>query len=326
MHLPRARHWILAAAIATAAPLLSLSAAHAEAPQVKTQAPGFYRMALGQFEITALYDGYVDLDPKLLKNASQRDIQRLLAHRFQDGPKMQTAVNAYVINTGSKLVLVDAGAAKVFGPSLGYITDNLKAAGYDPAQIDAVLLTHLHGDHANGVVGADGKAVFPKAVVYAAQNDADFWLAEGALEKAPESGKPFFQMAQAAVAPYRADNRFKTLQDGDEIVPGIKAVAAYGHTPGHSGFLVESGDKRLLIWGDIVHNAAVQFAKPEVAIEFDVDSKQAVRTREAVFKRVAREKLLVAGMHLPFPGIGHVRRAEKGSYEWVPVDYSPVRE
>lgn len=326
MHFPRARHWFAAAAIAFATPLLSLSVAHAEAPQVKTQAPGFYRMALGQFEITALYDGYVDLDPKLLKNASQRDIQRLLAQRFQEGPKMQTAVNGYVINTGSKLVLVDAGAAKAFGPSLGYIVDNLKAAGYEPGQIDAVLLTHLHGDHVNGLVGADGKPVFPKATVYADKADADFWLADGALEKAPDDAKPFFQMAQAATAPYRAENRFKTLTDGEEVVPGIKALAEYGHTPGHSGYLAESAGKQLLIWGDIVHNAAVQFAKPGIAIEFDVDSKKAVSTRESIFKRAARDKLLVAGMHLPFPGIGHVRRAGKGSYEWVPVDYGPIRE
>lgn len=326
MHFPRARHWLAAAAFAFTAPLLPVSVAHAEVPQIKTQAPGYYRMALGQFEITALYDGYIDLDPKLLKNASQRDIQRLLAQRFQEGPKLQTAVNGYVINTGSKLVLVDAGAAKSFGPSLGFIVDNLRAAGYAPEQIDAVLLTHLHGDHVNGLVGADGKAIFPKAIIYANKADADFWLAEGALEKAPEDAKPFFQMAQSATAPYRADNRFRTLTDAEEAVPGIKAVAAYGHTPGHSGYLAESGGKQLLIWGDIVHNAAVQFTRPEIAIEFDVDSKQAVSTREAIFKRAVREKLLVAGMHLPFPGIGHVRRAGKGSYEWVPVDYSPLRD
>lgn len=324
MRIPTFRHWLIAAALVTT-PLIATTAAHAEAPQVKTQAPGFYRMMVGQFEVTALYDGYLDLDAKLLKNASQRDIQRLLAKRFTTGPAIQTAVNAYLVNTGSKLVLIDAGAAKAFGPSLGFIPDNLRAAGYDPAKVDVVLLTHLHGDHVNGLLTADGKAAFPNASVHAAKADADFWLPAAALAAADEGSRPFFQMAQAALAPYQAAGRFSTFDDGAELIPGFKALAAPGHTPGHSGFLIESAGQRLLVWGDIIHNAATQFENPEISIEFDIDRKLAVATRQKLLNRVVKEKLMVAGMHLPFPGVGHVRREGKGSFEWIPVEYGPIR-
>lgn len=135
-----------------AAALMSLSSlAQADANMVQTQVPGYYRIQLGEFEITALYDGAIELDTKLLKNASATDLQRLLSRMFVGNPKMQTAVNAYLINTGSHHVLVDTGAAKLFGPSLGFVLQNMKAAGYEPAQVDTVIITHLHGDHMGGL-------------------------------------------------------------------------------------------------------------------------------------------------------------------------------
>lgn len=324
--LARTRRLLRGAALCLAAAIAAPLAvpAHAEAPQVKTQVPGFYRYQHGAFEVTALYDGFIDLDPTLLKNTSQAEIQRLLAREFLAAPKMQTAVNAYLVNTGSKLVLVDAGAAKLFGPTLGFIVDNLRAAGYTPAQVDVVLLTHLHGDHANGLVGPDGKAVFPNAEVRLAQEESDFWLSQANADKAPEDFKPFFKMARDAAAPYQAAGKWKPFAGETELLPGVRAVAARGHTPGHGGYLFTSNGEKLLIWGDLVHNAAVQFARPTVAIEFDTDKTQAVRTRQKIFAYAAKEKLLVAGMHLPFPGIGHVRQDGK-RYSWVPVEFGPLR-
>lgn len=297
--------------------------ATAAAPQVQTQVPGYYRMMLGDIEVTALYDGAIEIDTGLLKNLRDEDRDRLLARHFLQAPKVQTAVNAYLINTGDKLVLVDAGAAHLFGPSLGHVAGNLRAAGYDPAQVDVVLLTHLHGDHINGLIDTDGKAVFANAEIWSARADNDFWLDEEAAAKAAQEVQPFFKMARDAAAPYRASGRWQTFGTDRDIVPGIASVAAPGHTPGHSGYLVGSGEHKLLIWGDIVHNHAVQFAQPEVAIEFDVDSEAAVATRKQIFARSAEEKLLVGGMHLPFPGIGHVR-AEGDAYEWVPLEFGPV--
>lgn len=322
------RRTMLALSVAGAAfcPMVTLPA-YAEPPaQVKTQAPSFYRMALGDFEVTALYDGYTELPTSLMKGASEADIQSLLARMFISTTHgVQTSVNGYLINTGSNLILVDAGTAKCFTPTLGMIPDNIRAAGYDPARIDTVLLTHLHGDHACGITTADGKMAFPNAQVWSSKPEADFWLSEKVAAKAPKEAQPFFKMARDAVAPYAAAGKFKTYAPGDSLVPGVAAEASPGHTPGHTGYLFKpkSGDESLLVWGDIVHNHAVQFSRPEVAFDFDVDSKQAIATREKLFAEVAKGKLMIAGAHLPFPGLGHVRAETKG-YSWVPVDYAPV--
>jgi glyoxylase-like metal-dependent hydrolase (beta-lactamase superfamily II) len=166
---------------------------------------------------------------------------------------------------------------------------------------------------------------FPNADIWSAQPDNDFWLSLDVAAKAPEGFQPFFKMARDAAAPYQQAGKWKTFSTDQEVVPGIASVAARGHTPGHSAYQLGSGGQQLLIWGDLVHNHAVQFARPHVAIEFDIDKKQAVLARKALFARAAKEKLLVGGMHLPFPGVGHVRAEGKG-YAWVPVEFGPIRE
>ena len=315
------RHLLLlgAAALLGFAPL-----AQAEAPKAETQVPGYYRIQLGQFEITALYDGAIELDAKLLRHAKAADLNRLLSRMFVGNPKMQTAVNAYLINTGSHLVLVDTGAAKLFGPSLGYVLQNMKAAGYEPDQVDTVVITHLHGDHMGGLNDASGQPIFPKARVLVSQADNDFWLSQKVAEEAPAKAQPYFKMARDTVAPYLASGQWHTFSDGSVLVPGIEAVKANGHTPGHTAYAVESEGQKLLIWGDVVHAHAVQFARPGVSIEFDVDQKQAIATRRSLMKAMAASKSLVAGMHLPFPGLGHVRAEGKGSYSWVPIEFGPL--
>ena len=308
---------LLAALLAGAVP------ARAEAPQATTQVPGYYHMTLGKFQITALYDGPIALHTKLLKNVPAQDVQRLLAHLFVKGPEVQTAVNAFVVNTGERLILVDAGAAKLFGPTLGHIVDNLRAAGYRPEQVDTILITHLHGDHINGLVTPEGQRVFPKATVWSAQADNDFWLSEAVAAQAPQEFQPFFKMSRDAAAPYLASGQWRTFSEDRELVPGVRSLDTRGHTPGHSSYLIESQDEKLVILGDLVHNHAVQFARPETSIEFDVDPKQAVVARKKTFALAARERLWVAGMHLPFPGLGHIRKEGKG-YAWVPVEFAPL--
>ncbi|WP_295006874.1 MBL fold metallo-hydrolase [uncultured Dechloromonas sp.] len=303
--------------------LLGSSLAMAEAPQQKTQVPGYYRLMLGQFEVTALYDGAIDLDEKLLKNIDKRDIQRLLAREFLKGPKVQTAVNAYLVNTGKQLILVDAGAAKLFGPGLGNIVDNLKAAGYTPEQVDTVLVTHLHGDHINGLVTPEGQRVFVNAEVWSTKADNVFWLSEAIAAQAPKDFQPFFKMSRDAAAPYLAAGKWKTFDSDRELLAGVSSVDTHGHTPGHASYLFQSGDQRLMVLGDLVHNHAVQFARPEVAFEFDNDPKQAVIARKRIWALAAKEKLMIAGMHLPFPGVGHVRKEAKG-YAWVPAEFAPL--
>ena len=299
------------------------TAVHAAAPQVKTSAPGYFRMMLGDFEVTALSDGTVALPmDKLLTNTTPGKVDKALAKSYLKAP-VETSVNAYLINTGSKLVLVDTGAAGLFGPTLGNLLANLKAAGYQPEQVDAVVITHMHADHVGGLMAGD-KLVFPNATVHADKHDADFWLSQANLDKAPKEAKGFFQGAMASMNPYVAAGKFKPFDGDTELVPGIKAVAARGHTPGHSTYVVESQGQKLALWGDLMHVAAVQFADPSVTIQFDTDSKAAAAQRKKAYADAARKGYWVAAAHLSFPGIGHLRSEGKG-YVFVPVNYTVVR-
>jgi glyoxylase-like metal-dependent hydrolase (beta-lactamase superfamily II) len=315
-------HYLLAICLSVTLGIATF--AQAEAPQVQTQVPGYYRTQFGQFEITALYDGAIEIDTNLLKNVSIDDVERLLSRMFVGNPKMQTAVNAYLINTGDNLVLIDTGAGNLFGPSLGHILENMKAAGYDSAQVDTVIITHLHGDHIGGLNDDSGQPHFPKATIFSSQADNDFWLSPKVFAEATPEIKPFFEMARNSAAPLIATGQWQTFSEGSVIVPGIKAVTANGHTPGHTAYSVESEGQKLLVLGDLVHAHAVQFAQPEVSIEFDIDQQQAIKTRQAIFESTATSKSLVAGMHLPFPGIGHIRAEGAGRYSWVPIEFAPL--
>ncbi|WP_232785361.1 MULTISPECIES: MBL fold metallo-hydrolase [unclassified Serratia (in: enterobacteria)] len=210
----------------------------------------------------------------------------------------------------------------VLCPTLGAIKSNLRAAGYQPEQVDTILLTHLHPDHACGV-SDQGKAAFPNATVYASKADGDYWLSKEVALKAPKDAQPMFKMVQDAVAPYAEQGKLKLYSPGEQLLPGLEVIATPGHTPGHTSYLFSSGGQKLLLWGDIVHSHSLQFAEPEVAVDFDTDSKQAIATRQKVFADAAKNKLWVGGAHLPFPGLGHVRVEGKG-YAWVPVEYAPV--
>jgi glyoxylase-like metal-dependent hydrolase (beta-lactamase superfamily II) len=313
---PTACRWI------TALGLLAFAAlTHAGAPPAKGQAPGWYRMPLGAFEVTALSDGTVDLPvDKLLTGTTPAKAQAALARAYLK-PPVETSVNGYLVNTGSKLVLIDAGAAGLFGPTLGKLVANLKASGYTPEQVDEIYITHLHADHVGGITSADGKAVFPNAIVRADKQEAGFWLDKATMDKAPDAMKDFFKGAMASMKPYVEAGRFKPFDGDVELVPGIRSFATRGHTPGHAAYVVESQGAKLVVWGDLMHVAAVQFADPSVAIQFDIDSKAAAPQRKKAYADAAKNGYYVAIAHVSFPGIGQLRPDGKG-YRWLPANYT----
>jgi glyoxylase-like metal-dependent hydrolase (beta-lactamase superfamily II) len=304
-----------------AALLVALSGtALAGAPAAKGQAPGWYRMALGDFEVTALSDGTVALPvDKLLTNTTPQHVQQMLARSYLQAP-VETSVNGYLINTGTKLVLIDTGAAGLFGPTLGNLVNNLRASGYTPDQVDEVYITHMHADHVGGLM-AGNLMVFPNATIRADQHEADFWLSQANMDKAPADAKDFFKGAMASLNPYVAAGKFKTFDGDTELVPGIRAIAARGHTPGHAIYAVESKGQKLVVWGDLMHVAAVQFAEPAVTIQFDSDPKAAAPARKKAFADSAKHGYYVAVAHVAFPGIGKLRADGKG-YTWLPTNYS----
>jgi glyoxylase-like metal-dependent hydrolase (beta-lactamase superfamily II) len=278
-------------------------------------------MMLGDFEVTAVSDGILALPVgKLLTNTTPKRVEQALKRAFLQDP-LPTSVNAFVVNTGSKLVMIDAGAGVLFGPTLGKLVDNLKAAGYQPEQIDEIYVTHMHGDHVGGLVSND-KLVFPNAVVRADKRDADLWLSQAKMDAAPEGAKTSFQGAMASLNPYVAAGRFKPFEGATELVPGVRAVSAYGHTPGHTIYMIESKGQSMAVLGDLMHVAAVQFPDPSVTIQFDSDSKTAAAARRKVYADVARQGRWIAVAHISFPGIGHIRPDGAG-YVYYPINYTP---
>jgi glyoxylase-like metal-dependent hydrolase (beta-lactamase superfamily II) len=293
--------------------------AQANAP-AKGGQPGWYRMALGDFEVTALSDGTVALPvDKLLTGTPPAKIDAALKNAYLKAP-VETSVNCYLINTGTKLVLIDAGAGTLFGPTLGKLIVNLKASGYQPEQVDEIYITHMHPDHVGNLV-VGGKLAFPNAIVRAAKAEADQWLTQANMDKAPDAAKDFFKGAMASVNPYATAGKFKPFEGETDLVPGIHAIPAVGHTSGHTIYVVTSKDQKLVVWGDLIHVAAVQFADPSVTIQFDTDSKKAAAERKKAFADAAKQGYFAAIAHISFPGIGQLR-TEGAGYRWLPVNYS----
>lgn len=291
-------------------------------PDRTRQVPGYYRFKVGSFVVTAISDGTFDLDAdKLMLDIDKAELTDDLARSYLTSP-VETSVNTYLIDTGSQVVLVDVGCGTLVAPTTGKFADNLRQAGYRPDDIGLILFTHLHQDHVGGL-RVNGVTTFPHATVriLAQQAESSYWLDNANRAKASQSAQVFFDDAAASFQPYVEGGRLQTFSGSDEIVPGIRAVLTPGHTPGHTGYMIESGKDRLYIWGDIVHLAEVQFAKPNVSIEFDSTPTQAAEERIAAFTAAAQNRYLIAGAHLPFPGIGHVRPAGN-AFEYVPANYT----
>lgn len=276
---------------------------------------GFQRFMLGAFEITALSDGAIGLSLADLVQPAHREMT-VDALRKSGTEGQATSVNAFLIKTPDRLVLVDAGDPPGLRPGLGHLMASLHAAGYQPEQVDTILITHMHRDHIGGV-SRNGMALFPNATLFIERREAEFWL-DDARNAAPEPLPTFARVARAAVQPYRDIGRLHLFDAIDsEVVPGVRIHSAAGHTPGHTAFLVESQGRHLLLWGDLVHMPQIQFERPDVGLTFDVDQESAAEQRRKVFEEAARGHWLIGAAHISFPGLGRIKQTAPGSFQWI---------
>ena len=265
------------------------------------------RKQIGDITVTALSDGVLAAPLDVVLGVERAEIERLAGRK--PGEPLPIAVNAFLLERAGKCALVDTGSGNSMGPTLGKLPQNLRALGVAPEQIDTIFLTHLHPDHSNGLVDDAGNAIYPNAEVVLHETEAAFWLDRDEASGASERIRRNIAKTKVTTAPYRA--RMRTVRDG-EAVPGISALLLAGHTPGHTGWLIQSGKDSLLIWGDLVHLAAIQIVRPDTGLVYDVDPQAACATRRRMFDRAAADKLAVAGAHLDFPGFGTIIRKGSG--------------
>lgn len=284
------------------------------------QAGGIYRRRVGDAVLTTINDGYLDFPFTILNDIAASDAAGLLSAAFEPSAQLHLTVNVFVLQQNGRTVLIDTGGGVNHGSTTGRMAKGLTEAGIAPADVDTVLLTHMHGDHYGGLTDAAGAAVFPKAEVLAHEAEIGFWLDEAIAARAPDERRKVFAAVRAALAPYH--NRLRGFPEG-EILPGVAALHLPGHTPGHSGFRIGTGSDAVLIWGDIFHVPVVQARRPDVSLVFDIDPAQGIATRKRVLDMAATERLSVAGMHLHFPGLAHVVRAAEG-YALIPEIWEPA--
>jgi glyoxylase-like metal-dependent hydrolase (beta-lactamase superfamily II) len=308
---------VLAALVST---VIIPSPVTAAAPQHHDQVPGFYRLRVGDLEVTALWDGTASFDPHWLRG--QTTIAGVMKARYKDPHLLDVADTAFLVNTGKQLILIDAGSGTWFGGgALGRMAGSLRSAGYTPEEVDLVLVTHLHSDHIGGLTTQDGQRVYPNAEIYVAKEDSDFWLSPEIAAKSPKEAQPFFQSARAIAAPYIKAGKWHPFNRSDAIVDGMQLVPLHGHTPGHMGYEFSSKGQKILFWGDTIHAQRVQLPQPNVTVVFDIDPAAAAATRNQLLSELAREDIVIAGPHMLFPSLGRLHRAGSG-YSWVPVSFA----
>lgn len=282
------------------------------------QVPGVYHRRLGDIMVTALSDGEVAAGVPFLQNIGQDEAWALMALDFcQNAPKTQ--INCFAVRTRDHVALIDTGGGvQHMAPTVGRLPQALAAAGIGLDEIDTVLLTHIHPDHSYGLVDARNAALFPNATVMMAHAEYDFWLAPETDAHLPDRAKKYFVPSREAIAPYA--DRIELFTGRGDLLPGISSVPLPGHTPGHTGYRIESGGEALLIWGDVVHIPTVQLRRPEVGILFDIDGARAAASRRALLEELVADPVPVAGMHLGFPAFGHVVAQGEG-YGLVPEQW-----
>ncbi|MGE0211397.1 MAG: MBL fold metallo-hydrolase [Parvibaculaceae bacterium] len=306
------------AAIATPFVLRGLPA-RAAAPAMGPARPNHYRFKLGGFEVTTLFDGSRAVkEPYKIFGQDQKpeDVQALAEQNMLPGDRMENMFSPVVVNTGSKLVVFDTGNGAGGRPDVGRFAAALKEAGYAPDQVDIVILTHFHPDHIGGLM-EEGKPLFANAEYGANETEFSFWTDAARMSGPTER---VAKVVEANVKPLA--EKMTMLKDGAEVQPGIRAMVAPGHTPGHTAFLIESDGSRLLIGGDFCNHFVLSMQRPDWHVSFDMDKDQAAATRRKLLDMLATDRLMFTSYHMPFPAVGFVEKAGEG-YRYAPASYQP---
>jgi len=307
--------------LAAAATALPKSAA-ANAPAAGKQAASLYRYKIGDFEMTAIHDGIWNrpIDEKFVRNAPFAEVQKVLADAFLPTDKLPIPLTTLLVNTGSKLVLLDTGSGGQLTPTAGTMTTNLAAAGLDPNNVDVIVISHFHPDHINGIKTKDNELMFANAEILVPAPEWAFWMDDARMSTAPEGLKGNFLNVRRIFGNIAKD--VGRYEPGREVAPGITSIAAYGHTPGHTAFAVASGNDSMLVLSDTSFHPSLFARNPEWQGVFDLDGSMAVDTRKKLLDRAAADRMLVQGYHFPFPASGYIGRDGKG-YNFVPVMWQP---
>jgi glyoxylase-like metal-dependent hydrolase (beta-lactamase superfamily II) len=305
-------------------PFTATLPARATTPATGKQAPGWYRYKVGSYECTSINDGSrtFPMPDTFVKNIPKD--QALAAAEAAYMPKGMVTVpfNPQIINTGSKLVLIDTGYGPGIAPSVGLLPAGMAAAGVDPKAIDIVVLSHLHPDHINGLKTADGKVAFPNAEIMAPSLDWAFWMSDDNMNKAPEGMmKGYFGNTRKILGDIAG--KVTKYDWGKEVAPGITAISTPGHTPGHTSFAVASGSSKVLIQSDVTNIPELFLRNPDWHVVFDIDPAKAAETRHKFYDMATTEKAMVVGFHFQFPSIGYVEKAGTG-YRLIPIAWNPT--